>query len=84
MTKFLSLSKYLINTMHVSHVTIKPTNFKIYLNTVNFGGSFVWHTSEPDFFEINKDKEPQDYQVVDDWIKSMNNTNNTTTTNTNK
>jgi hypothetical protein len=73
MTKFLVLSKYLINTTHVSHVKILPTQYKIYLNTISFGGNFIWHSSDADFFEICKDKQPQDYQVVDNWIKSFTN-----------
>ncbi len=72
MTKFLALSKYIINTHHVSYVKILPNEFKLYMNTVDLKGNFLWFSNDEDYFEIKKDKQPQDYQVVDDWIKSMN------------
>ena len=63
--------------MRVSHVKNLHIQYKIYLNTISFNENVIWHSFDSDFFEILfkicKDKQHQNNQIVDNWIKSMNN-----------
>ena len=76
MSKFLKLSFIIINKNYIKFVSpnIKKQQYNISIADYNvtvghmFVGSGVMDTSHTNF-KINKNTHPEDYKIVDDWIK---------------
>jgi hypothetical protein len=77
MSQFLKLSFIIINKNYIKFVSpnIKKQQYNISIADYNvtgvmvFGGGFM-DTKTTDF-KINKDTHPEDYKIVDDWIKHL-------------
>jgi len=74
MSRFLKLSHTIINISHIKEITIKENKYTIYLesNVTGFllaGSGSIGKTY--DYYSICKNKNPEDYAKVDQWIKNM-------------
>ena len=76
MSRFLKLTKSIINTNQIRIIDFnKPSEYTIHLVTKEFNGYFIMGTgiidsSEP-YCTICKEKHPEDYKIVSDWIKNV-------------
>jgi hypothetical protein len=76
MMKFIKLSSHIINTNYIKTIVLKPD--KYYINFVHnkidgvfiFGGGVI--DSINDELEICKNKSPEDYKIVSDFISKLN------------
>ena len=77
MSHFLKLSKYVINTLHVAQIDIKPGYYNIYYNHVRHNGFMIfsagWVNNEIGQLEIGAGTNPDDYKIVSEWIEKINN-----------
>lgn len=73
MSKFLKLSKLIINTSYIKNIIIEPTVYHIQFidHTVSgmtiFGGGYVDSTNST--LIVCKEKHTKDYQFVSEWIQ---------------
>ena len=72
MSRFLKLTKTIINTKFIQHIDINNDRFIIHLMTNNMdgififaGGSFQSYNTE---IKVCKTKHLNDYKTVSDWI----------------
>lgn len=76
MTRFLRLSKTLINTSQIVDVTIHPDEYRIYYNAIAHNGFQIFScgilSSSVARQDVCKLTEPDDYEKVTKWIDSCN------------
>ena len=72
MSRFLKLTKTIINKNVIQHIDINKDKFIIHLMSNKFRGSFLFsegsiqsHNTE---LEVCKTEHPSDYKTVADWI----------------
>ena len=74
-TKFLRLSNNLVNTRYIKNVEIHPSLFRIVLNSEAHNGFVMfgsgWLSNESHTFNIYKDKNSKDYDIVSRWVEEM-------------
>ncbi len=78
MSTFLKLSKRIINTRQISEITyFEPNKYHIFFSH-STGGGLVFIGSggtsfNTDQFEICKEKNLADYNIITNWINNQNN-----------
>jgi hypothetical protein len=79
MTKFLKLTKLILNTNDIQKINIKPNKFYIHFIGKQFSG-FMWQfggygigSISTDNFEIEvcETLNPDDYKIVSEWINNI-------------
>lgn len=81
MTKFIKLSNKLINTSFINTISIFPKKYLLNINENNisgFGyvlagtGFFNWNNNYNSTIQICAETNPDDYKIIDEWIKNIN------------
>jgi hypothetical protein len=79
MTKFLKLTKVLLNTNDINRIIIKPNMYYIHIIGKRFSG-FMWQiggfglgniSSDNDEIIVCADQHPEDYKIVSEWINEI-------------
>ena len=75
MSRFLKLSKRILNVSHISEINIHNNSYVIHLQKSDidlflFGGSGVAYTSHCKI-NICSEKNADDYKIVSDWILDL-------------
>ena len=76
MSKFIKLSKFIINTNYIHSIVIKPNKYSVYMVSNKFTGlqwtiaGFGFGTISSDNYELEvcEIKHSNDYKIVSDWI----------------
>jgi len=79
MTKFLKLTKLILNTNDIQKINIKPNKFYIHFIGKQFSGNIVQMASfglgsiSSDNYEIEvcETLNPDDYKIVSEWINNI-------------
>ena len=75
MSKFINLTSCLINKLHIVEIIKQPSKYRIYLTNSHFSGAIFFASghmsSHNNIIEICENKDPQDYRIITNWIKSM-------------
>jgi hypothetical protein len=78
MNRFIKLSQCVLNTNHISHIVIKPSNFQIKMNIYDMNGQLIFGSSGvstvPCILDIDEKTNPTDYQTIEKWIRQINTT----------
>ena len=73
--KFLNLKHVVVNVQHISRIYKKKETFVLDFNAQNISGILLWGSgsvsSETHFMKISKETDPEDYQTVADFVKSL-------------
>jgi hypothetical protein len=73
MASFLRLSSVIVNLSHVRKIVIQPDLYKIHMNRFDVDGFWVAASggvsSNDDVLKVCKYNDPQDYQIVDEWVE---------------
>ena len=82
MSRFIKLSQYVLNTNHISHIVIKPSNFQIRMSIFDLNAQLISGSSgvstTPYILDIDEKVNPNDYQIVNKWIGQIDTVNNQT------
>jgi hypothetical protein len=74
MKRFLKLSNVVLNTYQINRINIEKQKYNIILNNIS-SRSFIMGSgsidSEERTIEVCQEKNSDDYNVVDTWIKSL-------------
>ena len=79
MSKFIKLTKFIINTNHLHSIVIAPNKYHIHLVSNKFDG-FKWDvgvfgigtiTSHNSEIEVCETKHPSDYKIISEWISGI-------------
>ena len=75
MTHFINLTSRLINKLHIIEIIKKPSKYFLYMSDSNITGrmfvSSGYMTSDRNIIEVCKNKNPQDYLIITNWIKNI-------------
>jgi len=79
MSKFLKLTKYLLNTNDIHKIVILPNKYNIHIASkeidgfiTGFGGAnFGYISSHTSEIEVCETKHPTDFKIVSDWISKL-------------
>jgi len=75
MSRFLKLSKFLINTQLIRYVQIKPAKYEINFIAGKFEGYSILGsghiTSYDSYITVCEKESPEDFKYVTDWIKEQ-------------
>lgn len=75
MAKFIKLTNMIINTTKIITIDILPTKYNINMSTQHFDVIFIFGSGGmqtiTNNIEICKNKHPNDYQIVERWIKQI-------------
>jgi len=76
MSKFIKLTNTILNTSHIVKINILPTKYTMFMSNNCLDGFIFFGTgsieSNNNIFEICKNKQPTDYQIVKEWINQIN------------
>lgn len=71
MSRFIYLSKRIINTYHIEQILINENKYKIYFGNHYFNGYIFCGSgtfnSIDNFITVCKEKDPVDYEIVRKW-----------------
>lgn len=77
MIKFIKLNNVIINTAKIIKINIYPQTYNIFINGPHIHGNFILGSgfleSTCNNIEICKHKNPNDYQIVKEWVDQINN-----------
>ena len=75
MSRFLKLSKYVINTQLIRYVKIEPTKYEIKFIAGKFEGSWILGSGNIESYDsyvtVCEKEDPADFKYVTDWIKEQ-------------
>ena len=75
MSKFIRLNSIIINITHICSIDILPTKYTIFMNNNYLSGYFILGSGSIDSIDnkidICKNRHPQDYQIVKEWINQI-------------
>lgn len=78
MSRFIKLSQCVLNTNHISHIVIKPSNFQIRMSIFDLNARLISGSggvsTVPCIFDIDEKVNPTDYQTIENWIRQINTT----------
>jgi len=73
MYRFIKLSSVIINISHINKITIQNNKYLIHLTPIKYDGFILFaggaFQTEENGYIICKDKHPNDYKILTDWIK---------------
>jgi len=76
MSRFIKLTKKVINTSKIVTIDILPTKYTMVMCNHHFDGWLLFTSGSVNTFEnkieICKTEHPKDYQIVKEWINQMN------------
>lgn len=79
MSRFIKLTKILVNINNITSISIQPNKYLIHLaknNNDGFGmfilGSGLWNSSSTNYqIEVCETEHQDDYKIVSEWIKNI-------------
>lgn len=76
MSKFIKLSKLIINTNAITHINIKSESILINLQFPRTNGFYLFAfgsiNSDTETICVQKNTDPLDYHIMQEWIKKLN------------
>lgn len=67
--KFIRLSRFIINPLQISMFVVKENAYHMHLNQISGAMILGSGTFYSDTLNVYKDKDPEDYKVITEWIE---------------
>ena len=75
MSNFIKLTSIIINTQTIKNINVKPSSYCINLTSQKIDGFMLFSngflTSIDYKIDICKEKEPDDYKIISEWINKL-------------
>lgn len=75
MSRFIRLTNKIINTSQIVNIKIEQTKYYMFMSNNTISGYFIISLGQinttDNIIEICKDKDPNDYKIVTEWIYTI-------------